>query len=145
MVRDARRKTADCLFCRIGAKELEAETIYEDGLNTAFLDIHPRAPGHAVVIPKSHRESILDVPDEELQGLFSAVKKTVSLLSKVLKPDGFTIGINQGKASGQTVAHLHIHAIPRFSNDKGGSIHSVVDNRSAETVHKTAERIRTVG
>ena len=132
----------DCLFCRIGSKEIGAEVIYEDGENIAFLDIHPRAPGHAMVIPKAHRETILDMAVEELKTLFSAVKKTAELLSKALKPDGFTIGINHGKASGQEVSHLHVHIIPRYLNDKGSSIHSVVDNRSGETVQETAARIR---
>ncbi len=132
----------DCLFCRIGSKEIGAETIYEDGENISFLDIHPRAPGHAMVIPKAHRETILDMAEEELKTLFSAVKKTVELLSRALKPDGFTIGINHGKASGQEVSHLHVHIIPRYLNDKGSSIHSVVDNKSGGTVQETAARIR---
>jgi len=132
----------DCLFCRIGRKEIGAEVIWEDGANIVFLDIHPRAPGHAVVIPKAHRETILDVPDEELESLFLAVKKTTSMLSKTFKPDGFTIGINHGKASGQEMDHLHIHIIPRYFNDKGKSIHSVVDNKSDETVQEIAVKIR---
>lgn len=133
-----------CLFCRIGKKEIEAEIIYEDDVSVAILDIHPRAPGHTMVIPRLHRETILDVPEEELKPLFSAVKTVVSLLSKSLHPEGFTIGINQGKASGQLVDHLHIHAIPRFLNDGGGSIHSVVDNKSGGTVQETAAKIRSV-
>lgn len=132
----------DCLFCKIAGKEIGAETIYEDESNMAFLDIHPRAPGHAVVIPKPHRETILDVSEEELRPLFSAVKKTTGLLLRALKPHGFTIGINHGKASGQAVDHIHVHVIPRFSDDKGGSIHSVVDNKSSETVREIAERIK---
>ena len=132
----------DCLFCKIAKKEIVAEIIYEDGANIAILDIFPRAPGHTLVIPKAHRETILDVSEEELKPLFSAVKSVVSMLLKTLRPDGFTIGINHGKASGQLVDHLHIHAIPRFSNYKGSSIHSVVDNGSAEAVKEIAERIR---
>ncbi|MEK7547020.1 MAG: HIT family protein [Patescibacteria group bacterium] len=133
---------SDCIFCGIGAKEIRAEKIYEDNDTIAVLDVHPRAPGHAIVITKAHRETILDVPENELKPLFSAVKNVVSILSKSLKPDGFTIGINHGKAGGQAVNHLHIHVIPRFINDNGGSIHSVVDNKSSETVQETAARIR---
>ncbi|MDO8664880.1 MAG: HIT family protein [Candidatus Liptonbacteria bacterium] len=132
----------ECLFCRIGRREIGAEVIYEDDDSIAILDIHPRAPGHTMIIPKAHRETILDVPKEELKALFSAVKTVVSLLSKSLRPEGFTIGINQGKASGQLVDHLHIHAIPRFLNDGGSSIHSVVDNKPAETIQEIGARIR---
>lgn len=132
----------DCLFCKIGRKEVHAEVIYEDDDNMAILDIHPRAPGHVMIIPKVHHETILDVPEKGLEQLFSAVKRTVSMLSKALNPDGFTIGINQGKASGQVIDHLHVHAIPRYFNDKGSSIHSVVDNKSSETVQEIAEKIK---
>ncbi len=132
----------DCLFCRIKRKEIGTEVIWEDGANMAFLDIYPRAPGHTVVIPRAHRETILDVPEEELESLFSAVKKVTFILSKTFRPDGFTIGINHGKASGQAVDHLHIHVIPRYFNDKGSSIHSVVDNKSGETIQEIAAKIR---
>ncbi len=141
---DADNKPMDCLFCKICRKEIGAETIYEDEGNIAILDINPRAPGHTMVVPKNHSETILDVPDNELQPLFSAVKKTTSLLLKALKPDGFTIGINHGKASGQVIDHLHIHIIPRFLDDEGGSIHSVVDNKSGGSVKEVAEKIRRI-
>ena len=132
----------NCLFCKIGKKEIPAEIIYEDETAFALLDIHPMAPGHTMVMPKKHFETILDLEDSELASLFSAVRNVTKLLQKVLAPDGFTIGINHGKASGQTIDHLHIHIIPRFQNDGGGSIHSVVDNQPKETVREIAERIR---
>lgn len=142
MIRPAHHKETKCLFCGIGRKEIGAEVIYEDDGNMAILDIHPSALGHAMIIPKAHYETILDVPEKELRPLFSAVKSTTLLLLKSLRPDGFTIGINQGKASGQLVDHLHIHVIPRFLDDGGSSIHSVVDNKSAETIQEIADRIK---
>lgn len=132
----------DCLFCKIANKEIGAEVVYEAGRNMAFMDIHPRAPGHAIVIPKVHRETILDAKKGELGSLFSAVKKTTELISMALRPDGFTIGINHGKRAGQEIDHLHVHIMPRYSGDKGNSIQSVVDNKSDEPVHEIAERIR---
>ncbi len=132
----------DCLFCKISGKEIPSEMIYEDSSAFAILDTHPMAPGHAMVMPKKHFETILDLEDSELAALFSAVRNVTKLLQEVFAPDGFTIGINHGKASGQTIEHLHIHVIPRFQNDGGGSIHSVVDNQPKETVREIAERIR---
>lgn len=142
MIRQAHHKVNECLFCGIGKREIGAEVIYEDENSIAILDIHPRSPGHAMVIPKAHRETILDVPEEEFKPLFTAVKKTTSMLLKALKPDGFTIGINHGKASGQEVDHIHIHIIPRYLNDKGKPIQSVVDNRSGGTVQEMAVKIK---
>ncbi len=137
-------KVPECLFCKIVKKEIGAEVIYEDDGNIAILDIHPRAPGHAMVMPKVHRETILDAEEEELKSLIVAVKRATAMISKALEPNGFTIGINHGKYSGQEIDHLHIHIIPRYLNDKGASIQSVVDNRSGGTVQGTAAKIRSV-
>ncbi|MFA5386699.1 MAG: HIT family protein [Candidatus Paceibacterota bacterium] len=132
----------DCLFCRIANKEIPAHIICEDKDCVAFLDINPHSMGHSVVISKSHSENILDIEDKELQNLFLTVKKTTALLQKSLNPDGFTIGINHGEIAGQAVKHLHVHILPRYKNDKGGSIHSVVLSSSEKTVEEVKEIIK---
>lgn len=132
----------DCLFCKFANKEIRAEIIYEDESALAILDINPRSPGHAFIIPRIHAENILDLPDEKIAGVFAAVKKTTALLNKSLKPDGFTIGINHGKFSGQAIAHLHIHIMPRWRGDGGGSIHFVVDNPPKESIEEIAGKIK---
>ena len=131
----------NCLFCKIIKKETSAEIIYEDSVSIAVLDVHPRSYGHAMVLPKSHAENILDLADEEIGGVFKAVKKVTMILSESLKPDGFTIGINHGKVSGQAIDHLHIHIMPRWCGDGGGSIHSVVDNPPKETLKEIKNKI----
>ena len=130
-----------CLFCKIAAKEISSEVVYEDEHTLAFLDISPRAPGHTVVISKYHAPSILSLPNEEINQLFSTVKKVDILLSEKLNPDGVTIGINQGKASGQEVDHLHIHLMPRWYHDKGGSVQSIVHNPPKESVGDLLKKI----
>jgi len=120
----------DCLFCQIVEKKIAAQIIYEDNVALAILDIHPRAPGHTIILPRVHVETILDYPDGKGGDLFESVKKVTAMINKVLKPDGFTIGINHGKSAGQAIEHLHIHIIPRWFNDGGSSIHEVVNNRS---------------
>ena len=131
----------DCLFCKIINKEISAHTIYEDGEVIAVLDIHPRAPGHVMVLPKTHSENILDLPDKKIGPLFEAVKKIAKRLKDVLKCDGLTIGINQGRASGQMIDHLHIHLIPRWQNDGGSSIHSVVNNPPKEGLEDIRKKL----
>ncbi len=131
----------DCLFCKIANKEISASIIYEDDNSVAILDVHPKAPGHTMVLPKVHAENILDLPDDKIEGIFKAVKNVTALLKKTLLPDGFTIGINHGKVSGQAIDHLHIHIIPRWLGDSGGSIHSVVDNPPAESLDIIKEKI----
>lgn len=134
-----------CLFCRIIRKELHAEVVYEDSHAIAVLDIHPRVPGHTMVIPKVHRETILDLKSSEHGPLFEAVARVTALVKRALTPDGFTIGINQGKASGQEIDHLHIHVLPRWRGDGGTSLHGVVDRGGAEPLPRMAEKIRAAG
>lgn len=131
----------DCLFCKIVSREIPSDLIYEDKKSIAILDIHPRSPGHAMVLPRVHAEDILDLPDEEIDGLFKAVKRVTDLLYKSLKPDGFTMGINHGKVSGQTIDHLHVHIMPRWHGDGGGSVHSVVNNPPKESLEEIKSRI----
>lgn len=129
----------DCLFCKIAAKEIPAEVIYEDEHVVAFLDIYPMTPGHTVIIPKKHAENIIGLSEEEVGPLFSAVKKMTALLSEKLKPEGFTIGINHGRTAGMD--HLHVHVVPRYEGDGGGSIHSVVRYPSEESLADMKKKI----
>ncbi len=131
-----------CLFCKIAEKKIGAAVIYEDEGAVAFLDIHPRAPGHTLVIPKAHVSKLTDLADPEITPLFLAAKRVAKMLEKSLSPDGLTIGINQGEASGQVVGHLHVHLLPRFFNDGGGSVQSVVESVGKESIEEMAAKIR---
>ena len=133
---------SDCLFCKIASKLIPAEIVFEDEQTVAFLDIHPRAPGHTVVVSRHHSGNLLDLPDPEVTPLFLAVKRVVQKIGASLKPNGFTIGLNQGEVSGQTIDHLHIHVMPRFEGDGGGSIHSVVSNPPEQSLRDIAQKIR---
>ncbi len=129
----------DCLFCDIASKKIPALVLYEDEKTMAFLDIHPLAPGHTVVIPKSHAENILKLDENSVAQLFSTVRKMVGVLKESLGPEGFTIGINHGRTAG--IDHLHIHIMPRWLDDKGGSIHSVVNNPPKESLESIREKV----
>ena len=131
----------DCLFCKIAGKEINSEMIYEDADTVAVLDVHPLSLAHTMVLPKFHAADILSLPGEKIGPVFEAVKKVTGILGETFKPDGFTIGINHGRASGQTVEHLHIHIIPRWSADGGGSIHSVVNNPPQQSLDEVKNRI----
>lgn len=130
-----------CLFCSIARKEIPAKIVYEDAITLAFLDIHPRSPGHTVIIPKAHAENIVTADDALTASVFLTVRKIAGILNSTLKPKGFTIGINHGSISGQVIAHLHVHVIPRYEGDGGGSIHSVVNYPSPLSLDEVAEKI----
>lgn len=104
----------DCIFCRIAAGALEAEIVYQDEAAIAFLDRHPAARGHVMVIPRRHAASLLDLDDAAIGGLFRAVKNVMRKVSDALRPLAMNVGWNHGKDAGQHVFHLHVHVLPRF-------------------------------
>src|SRR3989339_1822685 len=116
----------DCIFCKIAAGEIPAYKVYESEQALAFLDIHPCAPGHTVVIPKKHSETELDAAPEVAVGVMQAVQKASAVLKEKLGPVGFNIGWNHGRFAGQAINHWHVHIIPRNTGDGGGSMHSIV-------------------
>jgi|TARA_B100001540_G_scaffold208649_1_gene183825 histidine triad (HIT) family protein len=113
----------DCVFCKIVSKEIPAKILYEDEYTFSFLDAFPVAKGHTLVIPKEHHEKIQDLPSSVNQKLFSTVHK---MIEKVDSLQGSTlVAVHNGKQSGQEVPHVHVHLIPRSSNDSAGPVHSM--------------------
>lgn len=133
----------DCLFCKIARKEIEAKVLIENDKAIAVLDVNPRAPGHTMVLPKEHAESILDLDNSSVGKVFGLVKFMTGALQDSFSPDGFTIGINHGRAAGQAIDHLHVHIIPRWRNDGGTSIHGVVNNSPKESLDEIEQRIKS--
>jgi len=129
-----------CLFCRIIENEIPSYTVYEDKHTRAFLDIYPSVPGHTVVILKKHGWTILDHTPEELSHLLATAQKVVRALTIVYKTEVFTLGINHKEEQG--VHHLHIHVLPRFSDDEGGVIQSIVEKNVKEPLPEIAEKIK---
>jgi len=81
-------------------------------------DGFPISPGHTLVIPTQHIGSFFDLGHEERDALFTLLDEAKRRLDKEYHPAGFNIGINDGPAAGQTVPHLHIHLIPRYTGDQ---------------------------
>lgn len=130
-----------CLFCDIIRKKREAHIIYEDDSVVALLDIFPCAMGHTLVIPRRHMETIIEMQDTEISSFWKGVQTVVSLLMEKLSPHGFTIGINHGKVSGQAIEHMHVHIIPRYEGDGGGSLHSVVHIPPTQSIADVYKKI----
>lgn len=117
----------DCLFCKIISGEIPAKIVYEDDTSIAFLDINPCAEGHTVVIPKKHYAHFTDMKEQDAGNLFASVKNIAKAVEKATGADGSNIGLNNGKAAGQEVPHVHIHIIPRKDGDDGGAIQSIIN------------------
>ena len=103
------------IFAKILRGEMPCYKIYEDDRAMAFLDIMPRAPGHALVLPKAPARNILDVAPDDLAHVMKVVQKIARGSLETFGADGVTIQQFNESAGGQVVFHLHIHVIPRRS------------------------------
>jgi len=107
----------DCIFCKIINKEIPSCIVYESKEVIAFLDISPINKGHTLVMPKKHYETFLDLPKSELEVLFGKIQEVTKAVIKATNADGFNLLLNNKRAAGQVVDHVHFHVIPRFEND----------------------------
>jgi histidine triad (HIT) family protein len=101
------------VFAKILRGELPSYKIYEDDRALAFLDIMPRAPGHALVLPKAPARNILDVTPDDLVHVMMVAQKIAKVSVAVFGADGVTVQQFNESAGGQVVFHLHVHVIPR--------------------------------
>jgi histidine triad (HIT) family protein len=101
------------VFAKILRGEFPCHKIYEDDKVLAFLDIMPRAPGHALVLPKAPARNILDVSADDFAQVMTVVQKIAKVSMDKFGADGVTIQQFNESAGGQVVFHLHVHVIPR--------------------------------
>ncbi|MCK0210022.1 HIT domain-containing protein [Starkeya koreensis] len=101
------------IFAKILRGELPAFKVYEDDKVLAFLDIFPRAPGHALVIPKAPSRNLLDVESADLAAVAAAAQRIARAQVKAFGAEGITVTQHNEPAGGQEVFHLHVHVIPR--------------------------------
>ena len=107
----------ECVFCKIAAKKLPSAIVFEDDRYIAFMDRSPFSLGHTLVCPKKHGETVWDMTEPEIGGLFALAAKVSRAVMKVTESDGFRFVQNNGEAANQMVAHVHVHVIPvKMSN-----------------------------
>ncbi len=106
-----------CEFCSIISGEAPAEVIFRNEHAIAILDIRPIHRGHVLVIPVRHSGDLLEVPEADCDGLFRALRVVTRGVVDALRPPGFNVFSNNGKAAGQSVFHFHFHVTPRYHED----------------------------
>ena len=130
-----------CPFCRIREGTLPAHVLYQDEEVLAFLDIYPCTQGHTLVVPRRHAASLAECPPATLAALFLAAVRLAGAIQEGLGAPGFNLGVNDGRAAGQEVPHVHVHVIPRYGGE-GGGVQRVVKARSpVPPLAETAARI----
>jgi len=102
---------SDCLFCKIGKKEIPSAMVYEDGSLFAIRDINPQAPVHLLVIPKKHVAQMNDLVhlDSKLMGDLILLAKQLAIQEKI--EDGYRLVFNNGTKAGQSIFHIHLHLL----------------------------------
>ena len=109
------KRDPDCLFCTIAAGESPAEVVFEDDRTLAFLDNRPLFPGHALLIPREHHETLGDLPDELLGPLFANARLLSRAIPEAMGKPGSFVALNN--VVSQSVPHLHVHVVPRMKKD----------------------------
>lgn len=104
----------NCPFCKQEIKDL---VFLESRAFMAVYNIAPILPGHSLVMPKEHITSLFDLSDEELYEFVKFSRKAIRILSKAFNTDGFNWTLQEREEAGQSVAHMHIHIIPRIPGD----------------------------
>jgi histidine triad (HIT) family protein len=105
----------DCLFCKIVDGDIPAQIVYRDSQTIGFLDVHPLFPGHVLLCPREHLETLLDIPPELTGPLMAKTQLLAKAVEGALDAEGTFIAINNRVS--QTVPHLHIHIVPRRRRD----------------------------
>ena len=126
----------DCPFCR-----LLPERVIESNTHALVVaDAFPVSPGHTLVILRRHVASFFETTSEELKAVYELLHSAKNRLDRTLMPGGYNIGVNVGAIAGQTVEHIHIHLIPRYSGDMPNPIGGVRNIISCKGTYSTFER-----
>ncbi|HAG06584.1 MAG TPA: HIT family protein [Peptococcaceae bacterium] len=124
-----------CIFCTLPPEAV----ILQNDLAVAIYDKYPVNPGHVLVIPRRHFPTFFEATDEEILAVYRLIKEVRALLDEQYKPDGYNIGVNNGACAGQTVWHMHVHVIPRFTGDVDhprGGVRRVKPNLAASPAER---------
>jgi histidine triad (HIT) family protein len=104
-----------CVFCTIVAGDTPAHVVLDDDVALAFLDLRPVFPGHTLLVPRAHVETLLDVPDDLVEPLFVRARRLAGAMEAGLGAAGSFVAINNRISQSQP--HLHVHVVPRNRKD----------------------------
>jgi len=110
-------KEEECIFCA-ALSEQSNLTLYKGALSMVMMNKFPYINGHLLVAPKRHISSLDEMTTKEMADLLKTIKDSIGILKRVMKPDGFNVGLNLGEVAGAGVEqHLHFHIVPRWHGD----------------------------
>ncbi|MCZ7415739.1 MULTISPECIES: HIT family protein [unclassified Streptomyces] len=104
-----------CLFCSVVAGDIAAHRVFEDDVAVAFLDHRPLFPGHVLVVPRAHRETLTDLAPEEVGPYYLRVRRLAGAVERAMAAAGTFVAANNRVS--QSVPHFHTHVVPRNRKD----------------------------
>ena len=104
-----------CVFCDIVGGETAVSIVFEDEVSLAFLDHRPLFPGHTLLIPRAHHDTLTDLPDALVQPLFENARALARAMQEGLGAAGTFVAMNN--VVSQSVPHFHVHVVPRRFKD----------------------------
>jgi ATP adenylyltransferase len=114
----SKKKSKACIFCRAQKTKADKYVIFKTSSSICILNIYPYNNGHLLICPRRHISDIDFLKPQEARDLFASLKRAKGLLQKVLKPQGYNLGFNLGRAAGAGITgHLHLHLVPRWAGD----------------------------
>jgi len=131
----------DCVFCRIRDGRTPAMKVFEDERTICIMDINPLSAGHCLVLSKAHAATIFEAQAADLQAAIVTAQRVAIALKQTLEPDGLNVLQANGPAAFQSVAHFHLHLIPRWMRDGLGFDWKLVPGDRAQ-IMKTGEKLR---
>jgi len=132
---------ADCIFCKLAARQIPASVVFEDEYTLAFMDLGQVNPGHVLVAVKSHAENLYELDDARAAAVFRSAARVARAIRAAFAPQGLSVYQANGKAAGQTVFHFHLHLVPRHDAD-GMNLTWPAKNPPRERLEEAAEKIR---
>jgi histidine triad (HIT) family protein len=131
-----------CVFCAIVRGERDAAVVLEDEACLAFLDHRPLFPGHVLLIPRAHHETLVDLPPADVSPLFANARLLAAAVERGLEAEGTFVALNNRIS--QSVPHLHVHVVPRRRRDGlRGFFWPRTHYDGAEHVTRVRDAIRT--
>jgi histidine triad (HIT) family protein len=108
----------DCIFCQIIAGQMPCFKLLEDDDTLAFMDIYPASDGHCLVVAKDHYPTVFEISDDAFAAVSRSVARVARAVNQAVSPDGLNLVQANGPAAQQSVAHFHVHVLPRRRGDE---------------------------
>ena len=115
------RPDVECILCSVrdDDERVKSLKVYQDDVAFACLNMYPYNPAHLMVVPNRHVARYVDLTKDELVHVFRMIQGLQLMLDDLYSPRGYNIGMNQGRAAGGSIEHLHVHVVPRYGDEIG--------------------------